>query len=101
MLFNFCHVWLHNRQVIVTLITANEDEIIVETDEFASPDHFFELVRFDFIIDNEFELHLMEVNMSPNLTPSKERMEVHGLGYEQVIFNVLRCIGLANDQKTR
>lgn len=30
--------------------------------------------------------------MSPNLTPSEERFEVSGVGYEQVVFNVLQCV---------
>lgn len=85
----------------MTLITANEHKLLKHTKQFASPDHFFELVRFDFIIDNNFVIHLMEVNMSPNLTPSKDRFKVHGLGYEQVVFNALRCLGISNEPDSR
>ena len=29
---------------------------------------FFEMVRFDFVLDSKMNLYLMEVNMSPNLS---------------------------------
>lgn len=53
-------------------------------------------MRFDFIIDDNFNLHIMEVNMSPNLTPSEDRHEPNGLGYEQVVYNTLKLVGAEN-----
>ncbi|CRK90326.1 CLUMA_CG004034, isoform B, partial [Clunio marinus] len=53
--------------------------------------HFFEFVRFDFILDSKLQLYLMEVNMSPNLIPYKS------VGYktifDNVAFNVLSLVG--------
>lgn len=34
---------------------------------------FFELFRFDFVFDDKLNPFLMEVNMSPNLSPSAHR----------------------------
>lgn len=55
--------------------------------------NFFELLRFDFIMDVKMNVYLMEVNMSPNLTPTNEKFENYSLGYEQLIFNTLKTIG--------
>lgn len=85
-------LWYQIDDAIVTLISANEKNFIDSTKEFAADSGlFFELVRFDFIIGDDFKVHLMEVNMSPNLTPSNDRFEGHALGYEQVVFHALRC----------
>lgn len=56
----------------------------------------FELLRFDFIVDDKFNIHLMEINMSPNLTPTIERDERHAVMYEQLIYNIISIMGLRN-----
>lgn len=53
----------------------------------------FELLRFDFIFTAALRVYLMEVNLSPNLTPTEDRYERWSLGYEQVISNTLNLIG--------
>ena len=53
---------------------------------------FFELVRFDFVIDNELNVYLMEVNMSPNL--SSAHFQANAIMYEQVVTNTLSLVGL-------
>lgn len=54
---------------------------------------FFEMVRFDFVIDSEINVYLMEVNMSPNL--SSAHFKQNGVMYEQVVFNTLNLAGLS------
>jgi hypothetical protein len=44
--------------------------------------HFFELVRFDFVIDEDLGVWLMEVNLSPNL--SSDHFHENRFMYEQV-----------------
>ena len=44
--------------------------------------HFFELVRFDFVIDEDLKVWLMEVNLSPNL--SSDHFPANRFMYEQV-----------------
>ena len=58
-----------------------------------STHHFFELVRFDFIFDENLEPYVMEVNMSPNLTPAAEMYEENTIIYEQLIYNTVNMIG--------
>lgn len=55
----------------------------------------FELLRFDFIIDDQMQIHLMEVNMSPNLTPASERDERHSVMYEQLVYRTVSMLGMS------
>lgn len=56
--------------------------------------HFFELVRFDFVIDDNLRVWLMEVNLSPNL--SSDHFPENRFMYEQVSrtdFHTKSCTG--------
>ena len=46
-------------------------------------DTFFEMVRFDFVIDDQLKVYLMEANMSPNL--SSDHFQANAMLYEQVL----------------
>ncbi|KAL7286113.1 hypothetical protein TKK_0019627 [Trichogramma kaykai] len=59
--------------------------------------NFFELVRFDFTVDENLDVFMMEANMSPNL--SSAHYPPNQLLYEQVLYNLFSLIGLA--QRTR
>jgi tubulin monoglycylase TTLL15 len=61
-----------------------------------STHHFFETVRFDMILDQQLNPYIMEVNMSPNLTPAKDKYEENGKIYEQMIYSVVKMIGGAS-----
>lgn len=50
------------------------------------------MVRFDFLIDEDLNVYLMEANMSPNL--SSLHFAPNKLLYEQVIFNLMSLVGL-------
>ena len=49
--------------------------------------YFFELVRFDFVIDEDLHVWLMEVNLSPNL--SSDHFPANRFMYEQVISSMM------------
>ena len=53
---------------------------------------FFEMVRFDFVLDENLNVFLMEANMSPNL--SSAHFPANKLLYEQVIHSVLKLVGV-------
>lgn len=57
------------------------------------------MVRFDFVVDEELNIYIMEANMSPNL--SSNHFAPNKLLYEQVIFNVLSVAGIAETQHVR
>lgn len=48
------------------------------------------MVRFDFALDEDLNVYLMEVNMSPNLSSGHFRENT--LMYEQVVFNLLSLV---------
>nr|XP_054758749.1 probable tubulin polyglutamylase ttll-15 [Lytechinus pictus] len=56
---------------------------------------FFELMRFDFVLDEELNVFLMEVNMSPNLSSAHFTENIHL--YERVVYNVLSVNGVARN----
>lgn len=58
---------------------------------YDTPRHFFEMVRFDYVVDEDMNIYLMEANMSPNL--SSLHFEPNKKLYEQVIYNVLSLAG--------
>lgn len=51
------------------------------------------MVRFDFVLDRNLKLFLLEVNMSPNL--SSGHFPPNRLLYEQVVFGLLNLVGVA------
>ena len=62
--------------------------------------HFFEMYRFDFLIDAKLKLHLMEVNLSPNLHAGpKIRHNRHIM--ESAIYNYLNLVGVGSYLKSR
>lgn len=63
---------------------------------FKATHHFFELFRFDFILDENLDLTLMEVNMSPNLTPMYERFEENAIIHEQLVYETLKLVGVGS-----
>ena len=56
--------------------------------------NFFEMVRFDLIVDDEMKVYNVEANMSPNL--SSAHFKQNSLLYEQVIYNVLNLVGVGH-----
>lgn len=54
-----------------------------DTSVEGSLNQFFEMVRFDFIVDEDLNVYLMEANMSPNL--SSRHFPPNRLLYEQVL----------------
>jgi tubulin monoglycylase TTLL15 len=49
-------------------------------------------VRFDFVLDADLNLYLMEANMSPNL--SSKHFALNRMLYEQVLYSLLRLNGI-------
>lgn len=63
-----------------------------ETSVEGSLNQFFEMVRFDFIVDEDLNVYLMEANMSPNL--SSKHFPPNRLLYEQVLNSYFSLVGL-------
>lgn len=50
------------------------------------------MVRFDFIVDEDLKVYLMEANMSPNL--SSAHFPPNQLLFEQVLYNLFTLVGI-------
>ena len=85
-------IWADMIAAIQTVYKEKEHKLIQFASKYPSPRHFFEMVRFDFVLDEKLNVYLMEANMSPNLSsihfPPNRRL------YEHVLFNLLGLVGL-------
>lgn len=87
-------VWGQVYHIIPEILQRCHTSLIEYTHKFTnSPRHFFEMVRFDFVIDEELKVWLMEVNLSPNT--SSGHTHRNRFMYEQVLFNLLSLVGVA------
>jgi tubulin monoglycylase TTLL15 len=55
--------------------------------------HFFEFVRIDFLIDANLKLHVMEINMSPNLHIVDKNRHSQDF-YENLIYSFFNLVGV-------
>lgn len=87
-------IWLQIHEAIRDVYIRAEDAMIKAALKFGNLRTYFELVRFDFVLDENLNVFLLEANMSPNL--SSEHFPPNRLLYEQVVFNVFSLTGLTN-----
>ncbi|KAI8514932.1 Tubulin-tyrosine ligase [Branchiostoma belcheri] len=91
-------VWRDIKTSLREVYLAREPLFVEQLQQYKSSRNFFELVRFDFVVDEDLNIFLMEVNMSPNMasghTPPNKYM------YEQVLFNLLNLVGVARSIPT-
>ncbi|XP_018577054.1 tubulin polyglutamylase TTLL6 isoform X2 [Anoplophora glabripennis] len=97
-------IWEQIEDAIGSVILARESLIVDTLRRFKSKRNFFEMMRMDFIIDENLNIYLLEANMSPNL--SSAHFPPNKLIYHQVLYNVLGLVGVAeyiskNSLKTR
>ena len=64
------------------------------------PTHnFFELIRVDMIIDTNLNVHLIEINLSPNMYSWK--FKHNHIVFEQALYNALRLVGVGSPIRDR
>jgi len=87
-------IWAQVESAIRTIYLKKEQSLIDTTKTLTggSGRNFFEMVRFDFVIDDDGKVFIMEANMSPNL--SSAHFPPNQLLYEQVLFNLLGLVGV-------
>ncbi|XP_017776537.1 PREDICTED: tubulin polyglutamylase TTLL6 [Nicrophorus vespilloides] len=85
-------IWSQIEDAIRIAVLAKEPLINDVVKRFKSKDNFFEMMRIDFVVDQNLKVSLMEANMSPNL--SSAHFKPNQLLYEQVIFNLFGLIGI-------
>lgn len=85
-------VWDNIHEAIRSIVLSKEKEIAEYSNRYSTKRNFFEMVRFDFVLDENLGVFVMEANMSPNL--SSAHYPPNRLLYEQVLFNLFALIGL-------
>lgn len=102
-------IWQQIEKTIKLVVTKKEDQISKLTTLLQSANNyhstsvrgslnqFFEMVRFDFIVDENLRVYLMEANMSPNL--SSRHFPPNKLIYEQVLNSYFSLVGLTSFSK--
>ena len=87
-------IWTQVLDAIREAILSKESSISALLDRYKNKQSFFEMARFDLIVDDNLKVYLMEANMSPNL--SSAHFKQNFILYEQVIYNVLNLVGVGN-----
>jgi tubulin monoglycylase TTLL15 len=85
-------MWDDCFEAIRSIILQKEYQIRQVLKRFKGSESFFELVRFDFMVDENLNIFVMEANMSPNL--SSAHYPPNQLLYEQVLYNLFALIGV-------
>lgn len=94
---NSSRIWAQIEDSLRTVLLANEQKIAEALRRYPSKHNFFEMMRFDFVVNEDLDVFLMEANMSPNL--SSAHFPPNRLLFEQVIFNLLSLVGVAERVK--
>ncbi|UXI23356.1 serine/threonine protein phosphatase [Sarcoptes scabiei] len=85
-------MWNAMEESIKTIYYLKEEKLLNSAKSFEDTRNFFEMVRFDFALDDQLNVYLMEANMSPNLASAK--FPANRLIYEPVIYNTLSLAGI-------
>lgn len=87
-------IWDQVEDAIRTAVLEKEPLIKGILQRYKHKQSFFEMMRFDLIVDDELTVHNIEANMSPNL--SSAHFKQNSLLYEQVIYNALNLVGVGH-----
>ncbi|XP_072941418.1 probable tubulin polyglutamylase ttll-15 [Epargyreus clarus] len=87
-------MWEEVQKAISEVFIKKENHIIEALKGYPSSDNFFEMMRFDLVVDEDLRVYLLEANMSPNL--SSAHFAPNQLLYEQVLYNLFSLTGVAN-----
>ncbi|XP_013106312.1 probable tubulin polyglutamylase ttll-15 [Stomoxys calcitrans] len=90
-------IWAQVEDYIRITILAKEKDIVNILQSYKIQ-NFFDLIRFDFIVDEKLKVYLMEANMSPNL--SSAHFKQNSLLYEQILYSVFNLVGIGSPLKS-
>ncbi|XP_061386678.1 probable tubulin polyglutamylase ttll-15 [Musca vetustissima] len=89
-------IWQQVEDIIRRTILSKERDIVNILRSYKTQ-NFFDLMRFDLIVDQNLKVFLMEANMSPNL--SSAHFKPNSILYEQILYNVLNLVGIGSPIK--
>ncbi|KAH8040024.1 hypothetical protein HPB51_009280 [Rhipicephalus microplus] len=85
-------LWSEVERIVASVYTRKAEAMRRSASRWPRMGRFFELVRFDFVLDDALGVHLLEANMSPNL--SSAHFPANGPFYEQLLFSLFSLVGL-------
>ncbi|XP_022114614.2 probable tubulin polyglutamylase ttll-15 [Pieris rapae] len=88
------NMWKEIQKAITEVFVKNEHYVIDALKKYNSKDNFFEMMRFDLIVDENLKVYLLEANMSPNL--SSAHFPQNQMLYEQLLYNLFSLTGVAS-----
>ncbi|XP_014249476.1 tubulin polyglutamylase TTLL6 [Cimex lectularius] len=88
-------IWQKIEEAIKEICLNKEPQVLKYLSLYKSKRNFFEMVRFDFVVDNDLNVFVMEVNMSPNL--SSAHFLENQILYEQVLYNLFHLLNFGNN----
>lgn len=92
---NVTKLW-HDIHSIIRTLYLRKQSALMSAGAKHNLKNFFEMVRFDFMVDENMKLYLMEVNMSPNMATGRGHFKGNKRLYEHVLYNMLRVVGIAS-----
>ncbi|EPB67318.1 hypothetical protein ANCCEY_13592 [Ancylostoma ceylanicum] len=87
-------IWKQIDHVIAEVFQSQQAKMLHALKSVPSKARFFELSRFDFMVDADLNVHLLEANMSPNL--SSGHFAQNQILYEEVLLNLFSLVGIAS-----
>ncbi|EGT55435.1 hypothetical protein CAEBREN_03372 [Caenorhabditis brenneri] len=91
-------IWKQTRNIIGEVFRTQQTKMLMNLQSLNLKPKYFELSRFDFVVDEELNVFLMEANMSPNL--SSGHFKQNQILYEKVLMNIFSLTGISS-QLTR
>lgn len=93
-------VWEQIDDAIVSITLSKLPFIMDSVDDFKGDSmiNLFELVRFDFIVDDRMKVYLMELETTLKSIPEPEISHGHSEMLEQLFYNTISMLGLSNNE---
>ncbi|KAG5668597.1 hypothetical protein PVAND_016533 [Polypedilum vanderplanki] len=93
--YDVSKIWTQVEDCVREIVVEKEESFKFWMHRYAFKHTFFELFRFDFILNNNLDLFLIEINQSPNVNPSAILWRDQRL-FENLLFNVFTLIGVGS-----
>ncbi|CRK96757.1 CLUMA_CG009979, isoform A [Clunio marinus] len=98
--YNVSKIWWQVEDCIREIILNSESSFNHWVKQYPFKYSFFELYRFDFMLDNDLNLYLLEVNQSPNVNPSV-RLARDRRMFENLLFDSFTLLGVGSYIKNK
>ncbi|CAB3397377.1 unnamed protein product [Caenorhabditis bovis] len=87
-------IWKQIQNIIAEVFQRQQSKMLIALSQTDLRSRYFELSRFDFVVDEDLNVFLMEANMSPNL--SSGHFKQNQILYENALLSIFGVAGLAH-----